>query len=121
LSGEAVTWADSPDKYPRSTSGLIFAAECAAHPTQKTGFLEVSTFPRPGQPVYATFDHVIVCGAKTLAVVDNPRERHIQGYLSEAFALRVIIANWKRGAVNNVATMGCLICITLHPMIEILI
>jgi hypothetical protein len=79
------------------------------------------TFPRPGQPVYATFDHVIVCGAETLAVVDNPRERHIQGYLSEAFALRVIIANWKRGAVNNVATMGCLICITLHPMIEILI
>jgi CIC family chloride channel protein len=45
-------------------------------------------FLTPGQPVRETLDHFIASAAETLAVVDNPRERHIQGYLSEAFALR---------------------------------
>ncbi len=45
-------------------------------------------FLTPGQPVRELLDHFIVSAAETLAVVDNPRDRHIQGYLSEAFALR---------------------------------
>ncbi|HXP04403.1 MAG TPA: chloride channel protein, partial [Stellaceae bacterium] len=45
-------------------------------------------FLTPGQPVRETLDRFIASAAETLAVVDNPRERHVQGYLSEAFALR---------------------------------
>jgi CIC family chloride channel protein len=45
-------------------------------------------FLTPGQPVRETLDQFIASAADTLAVVDNPRDRHVQGYLSEAFALR---------------------------------
>ena len=45
-------------------------------------------FLTPGQPIRETLDHFISSAAETLAVVDNPRDRRIQGYLSEAFALR---------------------------------
>jgi chloride channel protein, CIC family len=45
-------------------------------------------FLTPGQPIRETLDHFIASAAETLAVVDNPRDRRIQGYLSEAFALR---------------------------------
>jgi CIC family chloride channel protein len=45
-------------------------------------------FLMPGQPVRETLDHFIASAAETLAVVDNPRDRRVQGYLSEAFALR---------------------------------
>jgi CIC family chloride channel protein len=45
-------------------------------------------FLTPGQPIRETLDRFIASAAETLAVVDNPRNRHVQGYLSEAFALR---------------------------------
>ncbi len=45
-------------------------------------------FLTPGQPVRETLDHFIASAAETLAVLDNSRDRRIQGYLSEAFALR---------------------------------
>ena len=45
-------------------------------------------FLTPGQPVRETLDHFIASAAETLAVVDNPKDRRVQGYLSEAFALR---------------------------------
>jgi CIC family chloride channel protein len=45
-------------------------------------------FLTPGQPIRETLDHFIASAAETLAVVDNPRDRRVQGYLSEAFALR---------------------------------
>ncbi|HWB50426.1 MAG TPA: chloride channel protein [Stellaceae bacterium] len=45
-------------------------------------------FLTPGQPIRETLDHFIASAAETLAVVDNSRDRRIQGYLSEAFALR---------------------------------
>jgi CIC family chloride channel protein len=45
-------------------------------------------FLTPGQPVRETLDHFIASAAETLAVVDNANDRRVQGYLSEAFALR---------------------------------
>jgi CIC family chloride channel protein len=45
-------------------------------------------FLTPGQPVRETLDLFIASAAEVLAVVDNPRERHVLGYLSEAYALR---------------------------------
>jgi CIC family chloride channel protein len=45
-------------------------------------------FLTPGQPIRETLDQFIASAAETLAVVDNSRDRRIQGYLSEAFALR---------------------------------
>ena len=45
-------------------------------------------FLTPGQPIRETLDHFIESAAETLAVVDNSRDRRVQGYLSEAFALR---------------------------------
>jgi CIC family chloride channel protein len=45
-------------------------------------------FLTPGQPIRETLDHFIASAAEVLAVVDNPRDRRVQGYLSEAFALR---------------------------------
>jgi CIC family chloride channel protein len=45
-------------------------------------------FLTPGQPIRETLDHFIASAAETLAVVDNPADRRVQGYLSEAFALR---------------------------------
>ena len=45
-------------------------------------------FLTPGQPVRETLDLFIASAAETLAVVDNPHDRRVQGYLSEAFALR---------------------------------
>ena len=45
-------------------------------------------FLTPGQPICETLDHFIASAAETLAVVDNPRDRRVLGYLSEAFALR---------------------------------
>ena len=45
-------------------------------------------FLTPGQPVRETLDLFIASAAEVLAVVDNPRERRILGYLSEAYALR---------------------------------
>ena len=44
-------------------------------------------FLTPGQPIRETLDHFIASAAETLAVVDNPRDRRVIGYLSEAFAL----------------------------------
>jgi CIC family chloride channel protein len=45
-------------------------------------------FLTPGQPVRETLDVFTASSSDTLAVVDNAVDRHIQGYLSEAFALR---------------------------------
>jgi chloride channel protein, CIC family len=45
-------------------------------------------FLTPGQPIRETLDHFIASAAETLAVIDNPRDRRVLGYLSEAFALR---------------------------------
>ena len=45
-------------------------------------------FLTPGQPIRETLDHFIASAAEILAVVDNSRDRRVQGYLSEAFALR---------------------------------
>jgi CIC family chloride channel protein len=45
-------------------------------------------FLTPGQPVRETLDLFIASAAEVLAVVDNPRDRRVQGYLSEAYALR---------------------------------
>jgi hypothetical protein len=44
VSEEAVTWAGWPIDTPSGVSGLNCATECVAQPTQKTWFLEVSTF-----------------------------------------------------------------------------
>jgi CIC family chloride channel protein len=63
----------------RDTDGKLCASD-VAHGAEH--------FLTPGQPVRETLDHFIASAAETLAVVDNPRERHVQGYLSEAFALR---------------------------------
>jgi len=48
----------------------------------------VDHFLTPGQPVRETLDLFIASAADTLAVVDNPRDRRLRGYLTEAFALR---------------------------------
>jgi CIC family chloride channel protein len=48
----------------------------------------VEFFLTPGQPVRETLDQFIASAAETLVVVDNPVDRRVQGYLSEAFALR---------------------------------
>jgi chloride channel protein, CIC family len=45
-------------------------------------------FLTPGQPVRETLDLFIASAAEILAVVDNPHDRHVVGYLSEAYALR---------------------------------
>ena len=45
-------------------------------------------FLTPGQPVRETLDVFTASSSDTLAVVNNAVDRHIQGYLSEAFALR---------------------------------
>jgi CIC family chloride channel protein len=45
-------------------------------------------FLTPGQPVRETLDLFIASAAEILAVVDNPHDRHVLGYLSEAYALR---------------------------------
>ncbi len=45
-------------------------------------------FLTPDQPVRDTLDLFIASAAEVLAVVDNPRDRRILGYLSEAYALR---------------------------------
>ncbi len=45
-------------------------------------------FLTPGQPVRETLDLFIASAAEILAVVDNPHDRRVMGYLSEAFALR---------------------------------
>jgi chloride channel protein, CIC family len=45
-------------------------------------------FLTPAQPVRETLDLFIASAADTLAVVDNPRDRRVRGYLDEAFALR---------------------------------
>jgi chloride channel protein, CIC family len=45
-------------------------------------------FLTPEQPVRETLDLFIASAAEVLAVVDNPRDRRILGYLSEAYALR---------------------------------
>jgi len=45
-------------------------------------------FLTPGQPVRETLDVFIAAASDTLPVVDNAVDRHIQGCLSEAFALR---------------------------------
>ena len=45
-------------------------------------------FLTPGQPVRETLDLFIASAAEVLAVVDNPHDRRVQGYLSEAYALR---------------------------------
>jgi CIC family chloride channel protein len=45
-------------------------------------------FLTPGQPVRETLDLFIASAAEVLAVVDNPSDRRVLGYLSEAYALR---------------------------------
>ena len=45
-------------------------------------------FLTPGQPVRETLDLFIASAAEILAVVDNPRDRRVLGYLIEAYALR---------------------------------
>lgn len=45
-------------------------------------------FLTPGQPIRETLDHFIASAVETLPVIDNSRDRRVQGYLSEAFALR---------------------------------
>jgi CIC family chloride channel protein len=45
-------------------------------------------FLTPGQPVRETLDLFIASAAEVLAVVDNARDRRVQGYLGEAYALR---------------------------------
>ena len=45
-------------------------------------------FLTPGQPVRETLDLFIASAAEILAVVDNPHDRRVLGYLGEAFALR---------------------------------
>jgi CIC family chloride channel protein len=45
-------------------------------------------FLTPGQPVRETLDLFIASAAEILAVVDNPSDRRVLGYLSEAYALR---------------------------------
>jgi CIC family chloride channel protein len=45
-------------------------------------------FLTPGQPVRETLDVFTSSNSDTLAVVDNSVDRRIQGYLSEAFAMR---------------------------------
>ena len=45
-------------------------------------------FLTPSQPIRETLDHFIASAAETLPVVDNSHDRRVQGYLSEAFALR---------------------------------
>jgi chloride channel protein, CIC family len=45
-------------------------------------------FLTPGQPVRETLDLFIASAAETLAVVDNPHDRRVRGYLPEAYALR---------------------------------
>jgi CIC family chloride channel protein len=45
-------------------------------------------FLTPGQPVRETLDLFIASAAETLAVVDNPNDRRVRGYLPEAYALR---------------------------------
>jgi chloride channel protein, CIC family len=45
-------------------------------------------FLTPGQPVRQTLDLFMASAAEVLAVVDNPRDRRILGYLTEAYALR---------------------------------
>lgn len=45
-------------------------------------------FLTPSQPVRETLDLFIASAAEVLPVVDNPRDRRVLGYLSEAYALR---------------------------------
>ena len=45
-------------------------------------------FLTQGQPVRQTLDLFIASASEVLAVVDNPRDRRILGYLTEAYALR---------------------------------
>lgn len=45
-------------------------------------------FLTPGQPVRETLDLFIASAAEILAVVENPHDRRVLGYLSEAYALR---------------------------------
>lgn len=45
-------------------------------------------FLTPGQPVRQTLDLFMGSAAEVLAVVDNPRDRRLVGYLTEAYALR---------------------------------
>ena len=42
----------------------------------------------PSQPVRDALDIFIDSAEEVLAVLDNPRDRHVAGYLTEAFALR---------------------------------
>ena len=42
----------------------------------------------PGQPVRDALDIFIESAEEVLAVLDNPSDRHVVGYLTEAFALR---------------------------------
>lgn len=42
----------------------------------------------PGQPVRDALDIFIELAEEVLAVLDNPSDRHVVGYLTEAFALR---------------------------------
>ncbi|MBV9557833.1 MAG: chloride channel protein [Pseudolabrys sp.] len=45
-------------------------------------------FLTPGQPIRETLDRFIASAAETLPVIDNSCDRRVEGYLSEAFALR---------------------------------
>lgn len=45
-------------------------------------------FLTPEQPVRVALDLFVAAEAEALAVVDNPTDQHIHGYLTEAYALR---------------------------------
>jgi CIC family chloride channel protein len=45
-------------------------------------------FLTPGEPVRDTLDRFVAANTDTLPVVDNPADRHVLGYLTEALALR---------------------------------
>jgi CIC family chloride channel protein len=45
-------------------------------------------FLTPAQPVRVALDLFVAAEAETLAVLDNPTDRHVVGFLTEAYALR---------------------------------
>ena len=49
---------------------------------------EAQHFLTPHQPVRLALDLFLAATAETLAVVDNPTDRNVIGYLTEAYALR---------------------------------
>ena len=55
-------------------------------------------FSDPGQPVRETLDHFIASAAETLAVVDNPRDRRIQGLFEQSLCPAPILSRTRSAA-----------------------